>query len=194
MRSTVHSEKTAKRSGFLNHSGFLIPVRTLFLARSVWTKIVWDVSELQEAINEASRYGDVLIEEYLPGKEATVCVVDGSEEGASLVFHPIEIVPPESNGFFDYEAKYSGISKEICPGRFTHDEHDQLRDLALSAHRAIGARHYSRSDFIVSPRGIALLWINTFPRLTEESLFPKALHAGGVTLPEFIDHVIALAL
>jgi D-alanine-D-alanine ligase len=161
---------------------------------SVATRIVHDISELEGAIREASRYGDILIEEYIEGTEATVFVVDARTRGEHLVFHPIEIVPPVQNDFFDYDAKYSGESQEICPGRFTSDVHKELRELALKAHRAIGARHYSRSDFIVSPKGIVILEINTLPGLSPESLSPKALDAGGVGLPEFFDHVIGLAL
>lgn len=180
---------------------------------SVATKLVRSFGDLRGAIAEASRYGDVLIEEYIEGREATVCVVDGSEGDACLVFHPVEIIPPESNAFFDYESKYSGGTKEICPGRFTPEVEVELRNLAIKAHQAIGARHYSRTDFILSPKGIYALEIstspklddksseeiyaleiNTLPGLTEESLLPKALRAGGVELPEFLDHVIGLAL
>jgi D-alanine-D-alanine ligase len=161
---------------------------------SVATKLVSSFGELRGAIAQASRYGDVLIEEYIPGTEATVCVVEGSKPGEHMVFQPIEIVPPVNHEFFNYEAKYSGVSEEICPGRFSREVTEALREFALKAHKAIGARHYSRSDFIVSPKGIYLLEINTLPGLTAESLLPKALRAGNVGLPEFFDHVITLAL
>jgi D-alanine-D-alanine ligase len=87
-----------------------------------------------------------------------------------------------------------GGTEEICPGRFTFDTHQKLRELASKAHRAIGARHYSRSDFIISPKGIYILETNTLPGLTEESLLPKALTAGGVQIPEFLDHILSLTL
>lgn len=169
-------------------------VKPLAGGSSVATRIVRDVPQLEEAITEARRYGDVLIEEYIEGREATVCVIDGGQRGEHVVFPAIEIVPPSQNKFFDYNAKYSGISQEICPGRFTPEVHRELRELGLKAHQAVGARHYSRSDFIYSPKGITILEINTLPGLTPESLLPKALRAGGVGLPEFFDHVIGLAL
>ena len=66
--------------------------------------------------------------------------------------------------------------------------------LARLAHEPLGLRHYSRSDFIVSPRGIYFLEANTLPGTTAESLYPKSLAAVGSGLPEFLDHVITLAL
>ncbi len=161
---------------------------------SVATSIVHTLPELIEAVTRASHLGDVLVEEVIVGTEATVCVIDGGEGSHHFVLSPIEIVPPTANDFFDYEAKYSGKSMEICPGRFSLTTLNQLRELALLAHTAIGARHYSRTDFIVSPDGIYVLEINTLPGLTEESLLPKALHASGVTFPDFLDHIITLAL
>lgn len=161
---------------------------------SVATKVVRTWNDLETAILSAVKYGDVLIEEKIEGKEATVCVIDSGEEGKHLVMYPIEIVPPEENEIFDYDAKYSGVSQEICPGRFPLTTHGELRELAIRAHNAIGARHYSRSDFIVSPKGIYILEINTLPGLTSESLVPKALKAGGVGISDFIDHVIGLSL
>ena len=55
----------------------------------------------------------------------------------------------------------------------------EIERLAIMAHNSIGARHYSRSDFIVSKKGIYILEINTLPGLTAESLLPKALNAVG---------------
>ena len=161
---------------------------------SVATKVVRSYEELRSALVEASQHGDILVEEFIPGKEATVCVIDSSVPGESFVLYPIEIVPPSSHDFFDYDAKHNGETEEICPGRFTLSTHSKLRDLALKAHNAIGARHYSRSDFIIGGDDIYLLEINTLPGLTENSLLPKALKAGNVQFSDFIDHIISLAI
>ena len=161
---------------------------------SVATKIARTPEDLLSAMNSASKYGDILVEEYIEGKEATCCVIDTGTNGEHMVLYPIEIVPSASKEFFDYDAKYSGESEEICPGRFTIAAFSELRELAARAHKAVGARHYSRSDFIVTPEGIYILETNTLPGLTEESLLPKALNAGGVSLPEFLDHVLDLTL
>jgi D-alanine-D-alanine ligase len=61
-------------------------------------------------------------------------------------------------------------------------------------HKALGLRHYSRSDFIVSPRGIYYLETNSLPAMTGESLFPKSLSAVGISLSDFFSHIVGLAL
>jgi D-alanine-D-alanine ligase len=67
--------------------------------------------------------------------------------------------------------------------------------MAIEAHRVLGLRHYSRSDFIVTKkRGVYILEVNSLPGLTKESLLPKSLEAVGCSLPFFLDHVITLAL
>lgn len=161
---------------------------------SVATRVIHDATELPYALTTAAHYGDVLVEEMIGGVEATVCVIDGKVHGSHYALFPIEIVPPPKNDFFDYDAKYSGVSEEICPGRFTLGVHSTLRDLAIAAHQAVGARHYSRTDFIISPNGIYALEINTLPGLTSESLVPKALKAAGMSFPSFLDHVIDLSI
>ena len=169
-------------------------VKPLLGGSSIAIKIVRNFDELAGAIATAKKHGDVLVEEYLEGKEATVCVLDAGTPNEHIVMYPIEIVPPETAPFFDFESKYDPLTQEICPGRFTLKNHTDLRDLATLAHQSVGARHYSRSDFIVTPKGIYILEINTLPGLTAESLIPRSLHKNGVTFPEFLDHVIGLAM
>jgi len=135
----------------------------------------------------------ILVEEYIKGREATVGVVDDFRGEPVYALFPVEIVPPPGRSFFDYDAKYSGTSREITPGRFSRVETAQLQRMAQLVHSALDLRHYSRSDFIVSPRGIYFLEVNTLPGLTDESLLPKSLKAVGSSLPHFLDHVITLA-
>ncbi len=141
-----------------------------------------------------SSSGEIMIEEYIKGKEATCGVVEGlrGQEFYSLL--PIEIRPAGDKKVFDYTGKYSGETAEICPGRFAPEEKNQLERAAALIHEQLGLRHYSRSDFIVSPRGIYFLEVNALPGLTTESLLPKALKAVGVTYSQFLDHVISRAL
>ena len=192
----VRKEDVSRDQAFELFRGRHLPliVKPVSGGSSIATTVANTFEELNQAIMVASKFGDVLVEEVIQGKEATVCVVDGNVEGEHFVLYPIEIVPPTDKTFFDYDAKYSGESEEICPGRFTLSTHSDLRDLATKAHQSIGARHYSRTDFIISPKGIYVLEINTLPGLTEESLLPKALKKGGVAIPDFLDHVIGLAL
>ena len=84
-------------------------------------------------------------------------------------------------------------TQEICPARFGDQVNAALQENALKAHRAVGARGYSRSDFIVTDQGIVFLEINTLPGLTKASLYPKALAAQGIAFLDFLNGQIALA-
>ena len=171
-------------------------IKPATLGSSVGMSVARDFSGFASGIRKALALSPVvLIEELVMGKEGTWGVVEGfrGEETYSLL--PIEIRPPADKDFFDYDAKYSGKSQEISPGNFSSEETKELQRLAVLAHKALGLRHYSRSDFIVTPkRGIFYLETNTLPGLTSESLMPKSLRAVGSDLPEFLNHVIELAL
>lgn len=168
-----------------------VMVKPVAAGSSVGVTLAHTWNDLLAAVKKASQHGEVLIEEYVEGQDATVGVVD-SVTGEHFVLHPVEILPPEENDFYDYDAKYGGESEMICPGRFSPEVSAKLRDMAVKAHNAIGAKHYSRTDFIVSPKGIYVLEINTLPGLSV--LFPRSLKASGAEFPEFLDHVIGLAL
>jgi len=137
--------------------------------------------------------GGVLIEELIKGTEATAGVVEGLRGESLYALPTIEIVPPGKD-FFSYDAKYSGATQEICPGRFQREVSEELQRQAQAMHEALGLRHYSRSDFMISPKGIYYLETNTLPGLTEESLLPRSLAAVGVRFPEFTEHLVNLAL
>lgn len=137
---------------------------------------------------------DVLVEEYIKGREATCGVVEKWRQQDYHALLPIEIITPPEKSLFDYEAKYSGVTQEICPGRFSPEEKREIERLSAEIHKVLGLKHYSRSDFVISPKGIYVLEVNTLPGLTEESLIPKSLKASGVDYPQFLDHIITLAL
>ncbi len=163
---------------------------------SYGVSIVKNATEIEKAIEKAFKYSDsVIIEEFISGKEATCAVIEKFKGKNIYSLLPIEIIKPVENEFFDYDAKYSGKSKEICPGNFSREESEMIQDLAVKAHEALGLNSYSRSDFIVNKnRGVYILETNSLPGLTKESLLPKALEALGITFPQFLDHVITLAM
>jgi len=137
----------------------------------------------------------VIVEEFIKGKEATVGVINNFRNQDIYVLPPIEIRVPKTSSFFDNEVKYNGQSQEICPGNFLDEEKRELEKLASLIHNGLDLEHYSRSDFIIHPKkGIYALEVNTLPGLTDESLMPKAINAVGSSLPEFIKHVIDLAI
>ena len=162
---------------------------------SLHVHIARDLNTLQKALEDVLAFSETaVIEEYIKGREATCGVLDGFRGKEYYALPPIEIIPPKESDFFEYGVKYDGSSQEICPGNFSKEEKQEIMRMALGAHRGIGARHYSRSDFVVSRRGIYILEINTLPGLAEECLLPKACAAIGCSFPQFLDHVLTRAL
>jgi D-alanine-D-alanine ligase len=138
--------------------------------------------------------GGALVEEFIRGTEASVTVVENLRGEELYALPPVEIVVPDSEPFLTYNAKYSGQTQELAPGRFSKAVAAELEDLARRMHTELRLRHYSRTDFIVSPKGIFYLETNTLPGLTAQSLTPKALASVGIAFSDFIEHIIALAL
>jgi len=137
--------------------------------------------------------GGVLVEEYIRGTEATVGVVENLRGETLYALPAIEIVPPPKE-FFSYEAKYSGASQEIVPGRFSRPISEELTRAAKAAHEALGLRHYSRSDFIVSPRGVYYLETNSLPAIGDGRSFSSGLNSIGMRSDDFLTHLVSLAL
>jgi len=145
------------------------------------------------AVRNAAKTEEYLIEPFISGDEATCGVLEQSD-GSFTALPPIEIIPAEGGFGFDYRAKYLAKStQEICPGRFAPEVMAQLMDQALRAHKALSCSGYSRSDFIVSAKGLVFLETNTLPGLTKASLYPKALQAQGIPFVDFLQDQIALA-
>lgn len=174
---------------------FVLPVvvKPSTAGSSVGVSIVRAFPDLSSAIEAAAEHShSVMLEQYIPGIEATCGVIEGFRGQELYALPPVEIRPVTD--FFDYDAKYKGQSQEIVPATFSHKIKKAIEELAIKIHRAFGLRHYSRSDFIIHPRwGIYTLEVNTLPGLTNESLMPKALRAVGSDLPEFLAHVIERA-
>lgn len=143
----------------------------------------------QAMIDMAQRYAEVLAEEFIHGREFT-CGVFGEDA------LPIVEIVPNRDEFYTYEAKYApGGSTHIVPARIDDDLAARLQMLALSVHRLVGLRDYSRTDFIVSKEGRPyILEINTLPGLTPTSIFPDACGAIGISYEALVDRLVGYAL
>lgn len=140
-------------------------------------------------INAAKTYSQIMAEEFIEGREFTVPVL--GEEALPV----IEIVPNRDE-FYTFDAKYApGGSTHIVPAKIDEDLAARLQMLALSAHRLLGLRDYSRTDFIVSKEGRPqILEINSLPGLTQTSLVPDACAALGISYEALVDRLIGYAL
>ncbi len=145
-----------------------------------WSRAMIDLSEHRSMI---------LAEEFIEGREF----------GCGVLFEaalPIVEIIPQDREFYDYEAKYQpGGSRHDVPARIDDDLAHRLQMLALSTHRLLGLRDYSRTDFIVSPGGRPyILEINALPGLTPTSLFPAVCTAAGITFDALVDRLVRAAL
>ena len=162
---------------------------------SVGVSMARNFDDLEGSLEKVSSFSSkILVEEYIRGREATCGVIDEFRNQKHYALPIVEIVPPAQSDFFSYDAKYGGQTRELCPSNFDMPTKRAIEAMAIKAHNAIGGRHYSRSDFIVSKKGTYLLEINTLPGLTAESLLPKALNAVGSSHKELLEHLISLAL
>lgn len=147
---------------------------------------------VNDAIARASDGGGrVLIEECVEGTEITVPVI-GNEEPSALPI--VEIVTGAE--FYDLKVKYEPSSMHhVIPARLTPGVYAKAQDLAVRAHRALGCRGCSRSDFIVTADGEpVILETNTIPGMTAESLLPDSARHGGIEFPELCTRFIEYAL
>jgi D-alanine-D-alanine ligase len=132
------------------------------------------------------KYGDrVMVERYIPGRELT-CGVMGDEALC------VTEVLPQGNTFYDYESKYApGGSKHVLPAEISPIIYQKIQTLALQAHRAIGCRGVSRSDFRFDDSAggdgeIIWLEVNTQPGMTATSLVPEMAQHKGLSFGEFL--------
>ncbi len=143
----------------------------------------------QELTRPDWRYGErVMVEKFIAGKELTCAIMGEDALGV------IEIVPAVR--FYDYEAKYApGGSKHLLPAPISPFVYQQVRRLALAAHRALGCRGVSRADFRYDDRvegtgGLVCLEVNTQPGMTETSLVPELAAHAGITFDELVRWMI----
>lgn len=131
--------------------------------------------------------GTAVLEELVEGVEITVPILD------TKALPVIEIKPPKSSEF-DYENKYNGLTEELCPPvSISKEQQLQAQKYAEQAHAALGCRHLSRTDIIVSQDGsMVLLEINTMPGMTDQSLYPKSASAAGISFPELMSRFVSM--
>lgn len=153
---------------------------------------VTSVRQLARAVARAGEGGcRVLVESCVEGTEITVPVV-GNEEPEALPV--VEIVTNAE--FYDLKVKYEPSElHHVIPARIPEESYARAQELAIRAHRALGCRGASRSDFIVRADGIpVILETNTIPGMTEMSLLPDSARHAGISFPDLCKRFVELAL
>jgi len=148
---------------------------------------VKSAGDLDEAIAAAFREGDTLIiESALTGHEID-CGVYRDSGGV----HPLPVTEIISeNEFFDYEAKYLGKSREVCPAEVPAEMSAAVQDAAVRIFQRLGCTGMVRMDFMVNEDGVYFLEVNPNPGMTAESIIPKMLRAQGIDVSDFLTTLI----
>ena len=130
------------------------------------------------------KYNRILVEEYIPGKEIQVAIMGERALGA------IELIPKRE--FYDYKAKYSETAhtKHIMPAHISRAKYKEVMNLAKKAHKLLGCRGITRSDFRFFNNKFYLLEINTQPGMTKLSLVPEIAQHAGIKFEDLIVKII----
>ena len=180
-------------SKILGHLGLPLVIKPANQGSSLGMTIARSEEDIAEGLKKAFAIDHkVMIEEFISGRELTGGVI-GNDALTALPL--VEIIPGDEYEFFDYEAKYQpGATKEICPAELGAPMTVRAQNCALSAHRALQLRGYSRTDMIISNDDIYILETNTIPGMTPTSLLPQAASAAGLDFSALLDRLIELAL
>lgn len=168
---------------------FPVVVKTCCGGSSIGVYIVEDQEAYGKALDEAFSYEDeVVIEEYIRGKEYTVAVIDGKA-------YPVVLIEPVS-GFYDYKNKYlPGATIETCPAPLSEEMTKKMQAYAETGYKALGLEAYGRLDFMMDEAGnMYCLEANTLPGMTPTSLIPQEAAAVGMDYPTLCEYLIKVSL
>ena len=133
---------------------------------------------------------EMLVEEFVPGRELTCAVI--GEKDASRALGVIEIIA-NAGAFYDYESKYApGGSTHVLPAKIKPNVYQMVQQQSVMAHDALGCRGVSRSDFRYDDEADKLIWmeVNTQPGMTETSLVPELAAHAGLTFGELVQWMV----
>jgi len=193
-RDWQHDERATLQT-VVDRLGFPVFVKPANLGSSVGISKAKHVAELRTAIKLAGEFDrKVIVEAAVPkAREIEVAVLGNDEPEASL---PGEIIP--SGEFYDYEAKYlNADSRDVIPAPLPERLTQEIRSLAVAAFKALDCAGMARVDFLLADDGSGSLYVNelnTIPGFTTISMYSKMWAASGVSYPQLIDRLIALAI
>ena len=159
---------------------------------SIGVYIVTEEDDLRSSLDEAFSYGgEVLVEEFIAGRELTVVV--WGETGHAEALPVIEITT--TSGRYDYESKYTpGASAHLVPAPISPECTAEVQELAVRAFNACGCTGVARLDVMLSetekPYAIE---VNSVPGMTETSLVPDATRAVGLSFPDLCEKILEMA-
>ena len=139
---------------------------------------------IKKILNSMKSYKRVMIEEFIAGREIQVAIMGNKKLGA------IELKPKRK--FYDYQAKYNSKAKteHIIPVDITKKKLEEVMNMALKAHKVIGCKGISRSDFKFYKNKFYILELNTQPGMTKLSLVPEIANYNGIKFIKLLEWII----
>jgi D-alanine-D-alanine ligase len=177
----------------LSSLDFPIFVKPANLGSSVGVSKVHDETELAPALDAAARYDrKIVVEQGIDAREIEVSVLGNDDPIASIAG---EVIPCRE--FYDYRAKYIDDDSELLiPAPLNEEMMDQVRQMAVTAYKALDCAGMARADFLLD-KVTGELWVNelnTIPGFTQISMYPKLWEATGISYSELISRLIDLAV
>lgn len=172
--------------------GLPVVIKASAQGSSIGVSIVEHSADLDEAIDNAFSLGDeILVEEFIKGRELTVAVMGNEDEAEALPV--IEITT--TTGRYDYKTKYTkGMSTHIVPAQIPEDVTAEIQKLVVAAFKVCKCSGVARVDMMLSEDNVPyVLEINSVPGMTETSLVPDAARAAGIEFPELCEKILTLA-
>ena len=164
---------------------FPIVIKPVNEGSSIGVRICKDILELNKASKSLfQKYIELILETYIGGQEIQAAVLNNAPLGA------IELEPKRK--FYDYKAKYSvkAKTKHIIPVDLEKRKMQKIINIAYRAHKLIGCKGVTRSDFKFYKNKFYLLEINTQPGMTKLSLVPEIANFNGINFANLIEWIL----
>ncbi len=190
-RFALDPGSVAVELGLLGLPVFVKPAR---LGSSVGIARVDRADDLPPALSASFGHDSLAIVEAASGGIEVECSVLGN--GDPVASQPGEILLAQGeSGWYDYEAKYTpGGMELVVPARLPDPVRERVRDLAVEVFKLVGCAGLARVDFFVESEQVLVNELNTMPGFTSTSVYASLFEASGITYPELLDRLLALAL
>lgn len=188
----VNKKESGIKEKIMQRFSLPVVIKPASQGSSIGVEIVKEENQLDEALANAFKYSrDILVEEFIGGKELTVSMMQKDGEVVAL---PVIHIAPHS-GTYDYHSKYTkGATEYICPADLDEETTKKVQEISKQAYEVLGCSGIARADVMLDEEGNGyVLEINTVPGMTATSLVPKAAAAAGISFPELCNIILQSA-
>ena len=183
IKYSFDKSKSELKNIIKNKLGFPVVIKPINEGSSV-NVFICNSSDINNKLNVLRIYKEILIEQFIPGREIQAAIIGKNKLGA------IELKPKRE--FYDYQAKYNSKAKteHIIPVSLTKKKYQELMNISLKVHNLLGCRGVTRSDFKYYKDKFYLLEINTQPGMTKLSLVPEISAYKGINFINLIKLIL----